>query len=211
MHRHARLLTLALALLPLTAGCWHHARRYCDGPYGGCGPCGGCGSSGDCGPVESCCGAEPYGPAECDSGGGCGPCGGGGGPFQHTLLGALWLGKDSYPCDGCGECYLGDWLSYPPTCEPCDDCGNFTGRPGYVYAHPHGLTHDDPVLYEDASHRLPNAGPVVVQESARPVHVHAPPQGRQHVHAARQQPDRRQAAQPRSRMRRVVHEAPVRR
>lgn len=35
-----------------------------------------------------------------------------------------------YPGNSCGEAYYGDWHSYPPKCEPCDQCGNYIGPKG---------------------------------------------------------------------------------
>lgn len=29
--------------------------------------------------------------------------------------------------DGCGEVYIGEWISTPPTPDPCDYSGNYTG------------------------------------------------------------------------------------
>lgn len=35
----------------------------------------------------------------------------------------------TYPFSGCGERYWGDWYGDPPDCyDPCDQCGNYTGR-----------------------------------------------------------------------------------
>ena len=32
--------------------------------------------------------------------------------------------KSRFVCgDGCGEVYIGEWISTPPTPDPCDDCG----------------------------------------------------------------------------------------
>jgi hypothetical protein len=46
------------------------------------------------------------------------------------LLAALQTGCCSSPCGkgmGCGRTYWGAYADDPPTCEPCDKCGNFTG------------------------------------------------------------------------------------
>jgi hypothetical protein len=32
------------------------------------------------------------------------------------------------PGMGCGPWYLGAYADHPPTCEPCDGCGNWTGH-----------------------------------------------------------------------------------
>ncbi len=68
----------------------------------------------------------------------CDPCGdpcGYYGPYHHhgvlTFLGRIfspygWYGRS------CGERYWGDFYGDPPDChDPCDRCGNFTGRMGY--------------------------------------------------------------------------------
>jgi len=35
----------------------------------------------------------------------------------------------TFPSSGCGERYWGDWYGDPPDCsDPCDQCGNYTGR-----------------------------------------------------------------------------------
>lgn len=46
------------------------------------------------------------------------------------VLSALQMGCCSSPCGkgmGCGRTYWGAYADDPPTCEPCDNCGNFTG------------------------------------------------------------------------------------
>lgn len=46
------------------------------------------------------------------------------------LLAALQTGCCSSPCGkgmGCGRTYWGAYADNPPTCEPCDNCGNWTG------------------------------------------------------------------------------------
>jgi len=46
------------------------------------------------------------------------------------VLAALQSGCCSSPCGkgmGCGRSYWGAYADDPPTCEPCDKCGNFTG------------------------------------------------------------------------------------
>ncbi|HEV3417739.1 MAG TPA: hypothetical protein VG056_13020 [Pirellulales bacterium] len=69
-----------------------------------CSPCNGCGDG-------------------CGNGCGCGLLG-------RRCLPDDYRGGGSYWCDcGCGELYLGDWHSFPPErCDPCDCCGNYTGR-----------------------------------------------------------------------------------
>jgi hypothetical protein len=38
-----------------------------------------------------------------------------------------------YDCcnGGCGEKYCCDWYNCPPTCDPCDHCGNYCGCKGH--------------------------------------------------------------------------------
>lgn len=46
------------------------------------------------------------------------------------LLAAMQVGCCSSPCGkgmGCGRTYWGAYYDDPPTCEPCDKCGNWTG------------------------------------------------------------------------------------
>jgi len=46
------------------------------------------------------------------------------------VVAVLQTGCCSSPCGkgmGCGRTYWGAYADDPPTCEPCDDCGNFTG------------------------------------------------------------------------------------
>ena len=61
-----------------------------------------------CGPV---CGPAPCGPR------GCGPP-----PLLHHL------GSQMRCASGCGEIYLGEWHADPPTCDPCDCNGHWTGH-----------------------------------------------------------------------------------
>ncbi len=37
-------------------------------------------------------------------------------------------GGETYPGCACGEAYYGDWKSHPPTGQPCDCYGNYTGQ-----------------------------------------------------------------------------------
>jgi len=39
--------------------------------------------------------------------------------------------------DGCGEVYVGEWISTPPTPDPCDCDGNYTGVENGMMYHPH--------------------------------------------------------------------------
>lgn len=49
---------------------------------------------------------------------------------------------------GCGEVYWNEWDSDPPyCCDPCNRCGNFTGRgldTHYGHPHAHGPVHYGP-------------------------------------------------------------------
>ncbi|MBL8889679.1 MAG: hypothetical protein JNL67_06850 [Planctomycetaceae bacterium] len=39
--------------------------------------------------------------------------------------------------DGCGEVYIGEWISTPPTPDPCDYDGNYTGVGNHMAMHGH--------------------------------------------------------------------------
>ncbi len=42
-----------------------------------------------------------------------------------------WLYNQATGCKGCGDIYWGEWISDPPDCcDPCDQCGGFTGSGG---------------------------------------------------------------------------------
>ena len=42
-----------------------------------------------------------------------------------------WLNNQATGCKGCGDMYWGEWISDPPDCcDPCDQCGGFTGSGG---------------------------------------------------------------------------------
>lgn len=121
---------MLLALLPLlvSSGCFglrHRPLSYRD--YGGGGvahavhyeaDCDSCGSGGDVHTSGSC------------STGHCDRCEG----DTHMPVGA-YAGmplaarlKHRLACgDGCGEVYIGEWISTPPTADPCDYDGNYTG------------------------------------------------------------------------------------
>lgn len=73
-------------------------------------------------------------PAACDSGGcgttGCDRCDGGGHLPLGSLAGQPLLHrlKQRVTCgDGCGEVYIGEWISTPPKPDPCDFDGQYTG------------------------------------------------------------------------------------
>jgi len=75
----------------------------------------------------------------CDSGH-CDRCDGGthvpvGGYTGMPLAARL---KHRLACgDGCGEVYFGEWISTPPTPDPCDYDGNFTGVGNDMAMHSH--------------------------------------------------------------------------
>lgn len=86
-------------------------------------PCcgGGCGVGGNCG--ESCGVANDPILGDCNK---CGVCGGSNCP-GFTPCGYL---KYMLTCSGgcSGQMYYGEWISDPPACcDPCDNCGNWTG------------------------------------------------------------------------------------
>jgi hypothetical protein len=67
-----------------------------------------------------CCLDRLYCPAECagscEGGGGCNGC------ATSCLRTNLTCGA------GCGDVYWGEWMSDPPdACDPCNNCGNWTG------------------------------------------------------------------------------------
>jgi hypothetical protein len=62
-----------------------------------------------------CCGPMACGPMSCGS------CSSG-----PVLAGSC--GGCSHGCDGCGERYIDEWINHPPTCDPCDSCGNHNGQ-----------------------------------------------------------------------------------
>lgn len=83
---------------------------------------------------DSCSTHAPHAASSCDSGscatGHCDRCDG-----DATMpVGALhglplaYRIKQRLACgDGCGEVYIGEWISTPPTPDPCDYSGNYTG------------------------------------------------------------------------------------
>lgn len=111
--------------------------RVCDSGCGGTvrgvpGPCNSCyGADQDC----SECGYEMRLPqragyvrsSSCGSCGACeSPCRTHAGPL--SLIASVFT-RDAWSCTGCGERYWGDFYSDPPDChDPCDRCGNYTGR-----------------------------------------------------------------------------------
>ena len=65
--------------------------------------------------TTGCCGPMACGPMAC---GGCNS-----GPLMAGSCGGCDSG-----CDGCGERYFDEWINHPPTCDPCDSCGNHNGQ-----------------------------------------------------------------------------------
>ena len=117
---------------------------YAAGGYGaaGCGP-GRCGVGGGCsggacrgpgGPFAggACCLCLPKPIIWCGEQNECGPagCQSCAGPTECGILPAM---RRCLTCGkGCGEVYLGEWISDPPDCcDPCDKCfGQWTGPHG---------------------------------------------------------------------------------
>lgn len=148
MLKHFGWLILAAGSLFGTTGCacWNHmwgswayygdcnTYGYCDncpaGPCsGGCDDC--CNGLGVYPPPGGYCGMyDNCGSDCCESG--CCPnhCG----PRHGCWLVKLFHWHDwccdpcGYPHGGCGEKYCCDWINHPPTCDPCDCHGNFTGN-----------------------------------------------------------------------------------
>jgi hypothetical protein len=65
--------------------------------------------------TTGCCGPMACGPMSCGS------CSSG--PVMAGSCGGCSSG-----CDGCGERYIDEWINHPPTCDPCDSCGNHNGQ-----------------------------------------------------------------------------------
>jgi len=119
----SRWLLVALGAVVLASGCC--CPDMCGG--GGCGPQG-CGLGGRVlGRGSLCC--RTYEQRMADSTAyECGTCcktvGCGGG-----IKG--WLRNQATGCKGCGDIYYGEWISDPPDCcDPCDQCGGFSGSGG---------------------------------------------------------------------------------
>ena len=97
--------------VPRCATCAQRRAPVCDDCNDGCGRvCGRCNSCGDCDSCGSSCGNNrPWhnGPLSC--------------AFAY-------LGRIFFCCPSCGERYWGDYYGDPPDCcDPCDNCGNYTG------------------------------------------------------------------------------------
>ncbi len=128
-------------------------RGNCGWANSGCGNCGGdncgCGGSRPCGggwdwwSLQSCpcsdrdCVGDCGYPYRWPYGRSCDPCSDGCRPMTcHdksycgplTCIFALFT-RDCWCGSGCGERYWGDFYGDPPDlCDPCDRCGNYTGR-----------------------------------------------------------------------------------
>ncbi len=99
-----RALLLAVVILSGVTGCQVGGGG---NTCGDCGPCDDCGSAGACSPCDHCKWLSKCGLFR----GCCGCC-------SEEL--------------GCGEMFWGDWFDHPPSrCQPCDQCGNWTGPPPY--------------------------------------------------------------------------------
>ena len=116
--------------------------RLCDATHCDDGSCGSCAACTSCGEEAGCGVAVPrgrwcrmhrvFGCRVCADA--CDACGDPGcdaydcrrpGPLT-SLFGFLRCG--AFCGSGCGERYWGDWYGDPPDCcDPCDNCGNFTG------------------------------------------------------------------------------------
>jgi hypothetical protein len=155
MSKRILLLSLFCGLLGISAGCqvacwpycgtggdpdlnWGPGSYTCDSEPGSGGDCGGCGllarcrarragieDCGDCGDCGTC---RPVRGAACGD-----PCGTA--CPQRPIVGPLsWLAaiftRDSYWGGSCGQYrYWGDFYGDPPDInDPCDNCGNYTGR-----------------------------------------------------------------------------------
>lgn len=182
MIKHAMWAVLAAILFSSNSGCvmWRHcwgswayygtcdSCGYCDNcPSGPCakstGNC--CGSCGDC--CDDCCN-------DCGSCGHCGPfCGLFHGIFHSP--GPVGCTCD-YPCQGCGEKYCCDWINYPPTCDPCDCCGNYTGcrdpRPCYQQSPRYGsvplhASQNGEEVYEEPTMQPTPAQPETIRAPSR--------------------------------------------
>jgi len=108
---------------PDGAGYGHSAvlpGEFQDQTYECCAPCGDCDDGCDdaCGPT---CG-RPCGRGTCCDRPACGPL-----SFIFSIFNCnTWRGPS------CGERYWGDFYTDPPAChDPCDSCGNYTGRSSY--------------------------------------------------------------------------------
>ncbi len=125
---------LACCFLVSSAGCCTYCRPgYCPGMV--CDPdrCAADCCEPTCDPCrQQCC--DPCGDSCCD------PCCheqcGYYSPYHHygvlTFLGRIFSPYHSWYGRSCGERYWGDFYGDPPDChDPCDRCGNFTGRMGY--------------------------------------------------------------------------------
>jgi len=124
------MLAVPFLLYGTVIGC--SCSQYAGRKYDSCNGCGpgswappGCGGLYACGCGDQCVGACD---GSCDSGcsDGCGAqcgCGAGQGLFRGQILNALC------GCSGCdSELYWSEWHNDPPCCEPCDCCGNYTGK-----------------------------------------------------------------------------------
>lgn len=115
-------------------------------PCCGCPTCGvadGCCDCASCGVADPCCGCPTCGcpepscacDASCGVPCGCGTpvcgnnCGLGQCPILRRLKNLICGCNSCAGCGGCGcETYYGDWQCNPPCpCDPCDQCGNYTG------------------------------------------------------------------------------------
>jgi len=115
--------------------CAGHGCDYPSGPHESCGYAGG----GEC---QLCLKGKPHQLKGCNyTGYGCGW-------RTWDLLGWMACGKwTDHWCSGCGDVYVGDYISHPPDCcDPCDCFGNWTGRRA-PFAHPYDPRAHGGVMY----------------------------------------------------------------
>jgi hypothetical protein len=152
MIKHALLAVSAASFLAFASGCgcinecmckhsWYGDADCCgnnhciDHRFGeyGFGACGECGAPcADCGCNGGCPGYN-----QCASGCCCDECDRYDCPLTHVwrfCKGIFHSPGPVGPCydcgcanGGCGEKYCCDWINCPPTCDPCDHCGNYCG------------------------------------------------------------------------------------
>jgi len=144
MTKHFVSAAIAAVFISIGCGCcsWHSCGGGCSNDCNqcgsSCGQCGGDSCGGGWGPSCSSC-STCNNCGDCGSCGDCNSCGscGSGWCWPHTCWFQSSNCNDCSDCPngGCGSLHICDWLSYPPTCDPCDCCGNYNGchdpRPCY--------------------------------------------------------------------------------
>lgn len=129
------LLCLVSFVAVATSGCACHPWVFGPGTVcepSGCGPC----SATACGPTACDSACEPV-CDDCGEGACSEPCGTACGPDpcaaccppRGPLTWLFALLSHGYCGPSCGEVWWGDWHGAPPDCnDPCDRCGEYTGR-----------------------------------------------------------------------------------